>query len=311
MLEAKSLYKRFGELVAVDGVSLTVGKGESLGLLGPNGAGKTTTISMLTGLIAPDRGQVLLDGQEVRSDTDARKQKLGLVPQELALYEELSAQENLRFFGALYGLNGATLSRAIDAALELVKLADRRKDPVKDFSGGMKRRINLAAALLHNPQLIILDEPTVGVDPQSRNAIFENIEALKANGCAILYTTHYMEEAERLCDRIVIVDQGKVIADDTLRGLYARLPTQNRLRIELLAPADAALQARLRALSSVRSVTLLSSALLSVELEAVEALSTVVVGLNDHGATITHLETERPTLEAVFLALTGKRLRDP
>ncbi len=311
MLEAKSLYKRFGELVAVDGVSLTVGKGESLGLLGPNGAGKTTTISMLTGLIAPDRGQVLLDGQEVRSDTDARKQKLGLVPQELALYEELSAQENLRFFGALYGLNGATLSRAIDAALELVKLADRRKDPVKDFSGGMKRRINLAAALLHNPQLIILDEPTVGVDPQSRNAIFENIEALKANGCAILYTTHYMEEAERLCDRIVIVDQGKVIADDTLRGLYARLPTQNRLRIELLAPADAALQARLRALSSVRSVTLLSSALLSVELEATEALSTVVVGLNDHGATITHLETERPTLEAVFLALTGKRLRDP
>jgi len=311
MLEAKSLYKRFGELVAVDGVSLTVGKGESLGLLGPNGAGKTTTISMLTGLIAPDRGQVLLDGQEVRSDTDARKQKLGLVPQELALYEELSAQENLRFFGALYGLNGATLSRAIDAALELVKLADRRKDPVKDFSGGMKRRINLAAALLHNPQLIILDEPTVGVDPQSRNAIFENIEALKANGCAILYTTHYMEEAERLCDRIVIVDQGKVIADDTLRGLYARLPTQNRLRIELLAPADAALQARLRALSSVRSVTLLSSALLSVELEATEALSTVVVGLKDHGATITHLETERPTLEAVFLALTGKRLRDP
>jgi linearmycin/streptolysin S transport system ATP-binding protein len=219
MLEAVNLRRSYGTLVAVDDVSLRLEKGETLGLLGPNGAGKTTTVSMLCGLIAPDRGEVRLDGRALSGDTDPGKRKIGLVPQDLALYEELSARDNLKFFGALYGLAGAALEQALASALQLVGLEDRAKDAVKVFSGGMKRRLNLAAGLLHNPDILLLDEPTVGVDPQSRNAIFDNLEQLKSQGKALLYTTHYMEEAQRLADRIVIIDHGKVIATDTVAGL--------------------------------------------------------------------------------------------
>src|SRR5207302_517338 len=192
-----------------------------VGLLGPNGAGKTTTVSMIAGLLTPDAGEVLIGGKRLAGDTDPAKRKVGLVPQDLALYDELSARDNLRFFGALYGLRGAALERAIGAAIDLVGLGDRLRDRVKTFSGGMKRRLNLAAGLLHDPDILLLDEPTVGVDPQSRNAIFDNLEELKRRGKAILYTTHYMEEVERLADHIVIIDNGKVVADDTLSGLYA------------------------------------------------------------------------------------------
>jgi ABC-2 type transport system ATP-binding protein len=219
MLEAINLRKSFGTLVAVDNVSLRIAKGETLGLLGPNGAGKTTTVSMLCGLTTPDRGEVRIDGRKLSGDTDPGKRRIGLVPQDLAVYEELSARDNLQFFGALYGLAGADLERALTSALETVGLADRAKDRVKVFSGGMKRRLNLAAGLLHNPDILLLDEPTVGVDPQSRNAIFDNLEHLKKQGKALLYTTHYMEEAQRLADRIVIIDHGKVIANDTVAGL--------------------------------------------------------------------------------------------
>ena len=219
MLEALNLRKSFGTLVAVDDVSLKIEKGQTLGLLGPNGAGKTTTVSMLCGLTTPDRGEVKINGRTLHGDVDPGKRKIGLVPQDLALYEELSARDNLRFFGALYGLSGADLTQALQSALELVGLADRATDRVKVFSGGMKRRLNLAAGLLHNPDILLLDEPTVGVDPQSRNAIFDNLEQLKRQGKALLYTTHYMEEAERLADRIVIIDHGKVIASDTVAGL--------------------------------------------------------------------------------------------
>jgi ABC-2 type transport system ATP-binding protein len=219
VLEGRGLRKRFGELVAVDGVSVELEAGTILGLLGPNGAGKTTTVAMLAGLVTPDAGDVLLGGQRLAGDDDPAKRRLGLVPQDLALYEELSARENLRFFGALYGLAGDALERAMASALELVGLADRARDRVAKYSGGMKRRLNLAAGLLHDPDVVLLDEPTVGVDPQSRNAIFDNLEALRRRGKALLYTTHYMEEAERLADRIVIVDHGRVIADDTLAGL--------------------------------------------------------------------------------------------
>jgi ABC-2 type transport system ATP-binding protein len=219
MLEAINLRKSFGTLVAVDDVSLRIAKGETVGLLGPNGAGKTTTVSMLCGLTTPDRGTVGIDGRTLSGDTDPGKRKIGLVPQDLALYDELSARDNLRFFGALYGLAGADLERALTSVLATVGLAERAKDRVKVFSGGMKRRLNLAAGLLHDPDILLLDEPTVGVDPQSRNAIFDNLEALKSRGKALLYTTHYMEEAQRLADRIVIMDHGKVIADDTVAGL--------------------------------------------------------------------------------------------
>ena len=209
-------------MIAVDEVSFGVAAGELVGLLGPNGAGKTTTVSMVSGLITPDRGDVLVDGRALGGDTDPTKRRIGLVPQDLALYDELTALANLRFFGALYGLSAKPLARAIAQALELVGLADRAADPVKTFSGGMKRRLNLAAGLLHEPDILLLDEPTVGVDPQSRNAIFDNLETLKRQGKALLYTTHYMEEAERLADRVVIIDAGRVVADDSLSGLRAR-----------------------------------------------------------------------------------------
>jgi ABC-2 type transport system ATP-binding protein len=224
MLEIRGLRKTFGSLVAVNDVSFALQPGQMLGLLGPNGAGKTTTVSMIAGLIAPDAGQVLIDGRPLSRDVDPLKRRIGLIPQDLALYDELTAQDNLRFFGALYNLSGDHLDAAMAAALTMVGLGDRLRDRVKTFSGGMKRRLNLAVGLLHDPDVLLLDEPTVGVDPQSRNAIFENLEALKDRGKALLYTTHYMEEAERLADRLVVLDRGRVVADDTLSGLYARVP---------------------------------------------------------------------------------------
>ncbi len=225
MLEVRNLRKTFGALAAVDDVSFAVQPGRLTGLLGPNGAGKTTTVSMIAGLIAPDAGQVLVAGHALSGDTDVNKRKIGLVPQDLALYDELTARDNLRFFGALYAMSGAALDAATASVLALVGLADRARDRVKTFSGGMKRRLNLAAGLLHDPEILLLDEPTVGVDPQSRNAIFDNLEELKRRGKALLYTTHYMEEAERLADRIVVMDRGRVVADDTLSGLYATVAT--------------------------------------------------------------------------------------
>ena len=224
MLEIRGLRKTFGSLVAVNDVSFTIAPGEILAVVGPNGAGKTTTVSMISGLFPPDAGEIRIDGRPLTGDTDPIKRRIGLVPQDLALYDELTAQDNLRFFGALYDLTGSALDHAMAAALTLVGLGDRMRDRVKTFSGGMKRRLNLAAGLLHDPDILLLDEPTVGVDPQSRNAIFDNLEQLKERGKALLYTTHYMEEAERLADRLVVIDRGIVVANDTLDGLYARVP---------------------------------------------------------------------------------------
>jgi ABC-2 type transport system ATP-binding protein len=235
VLEVKQLRKTFGALVAVDDVSFTLKGGQLVGLLGPNGAGKTTTVSMMAGLTTPDGGEVLVGGERLVGDLHPAKRRIGVVPQELALYDELSARDNLRFCGGLYGLAGAGLETAMSSALTLVGLGDRVRDRVKTFSGGMKRRLNLAASLLHDPEILLLDEPTVGVDPQSRNAIFDNIEELKRRGKALLYTTHYMEEAERLADRIVVMDHGKVIADDTLAGLQSRAPGAKNLEAVFLS----------------------------------------------------------------------------
>src|SRR5437868_562411 len=228
MLDIKNLRKSFGSLLAVNDVSFSVRQGQIVGLLGPNGAGKTTTVSMAAGLLTPDRGEVLVAGHRLSGDTDPAKRRFGLVPQDLALYDELSARDNLRFFGALYDLAGSDLDDAIARVLGTVGLAERARDAVRTFSGGMKRRLNLAIGLLHDPDILLLDEPTVGVDPQSRNAIFDNLEELKARGKALVYTTHYMEEAERLCDRIVIIDHGKVIATGTQQELLDRLPESSR-----------------------------------------------------------------------------------
>jgi ABC-2 type transport system ATP-binding protein len=310
MLEVHAIKKRFGSVTAVDGVSFRIEKGEVVGLLGPNGAGKTTTVSIICGLLAPDEGEVQLDGRALRSDTDPAKRKLGVVTQELALYDELSALQNLKFFGSLYDLSGPALDQSIASALELVGLSDRASHAVKTFSGGMKRRLNLATALLHDPDILLLDEPTVGVDPQSRNAIFENLEYLRDQGKSLLYTTHYMEEAERLCDHIVIVDQGRVIADDTLRGLYRRLPASNRMSIELEQPDEGAWIQELRAHPGVVKADV-GAGVLTVAINDLCLTAPAVLDcLARHRVAYGHFVSDRPDLEAVFLTLTGRSLRD-
>ncbi|MBI2687023.1 MAG: ABC transporter ATP-binding protein [Acidobacteria bacterium] len=306
MLSAKNLRKAFGQLQAVSDVSLEAAKGEVLGLLGPNGAGKTTTIGMLAGLVPPDAGEVRIAGEPIVGDTSELKRKLGLVPQELALFEELTATANLDLFGALYGLSGAALARERARVFELVGLADRAKDRAGTFSGGMKRRLNLAAALMHDPDVILLDEPTVGVDPQSRNAIFDNLESLKAAGKTLLYTTHYMEEAARLCDRIAIMDHGKVIAYDDLSGLLKLAPVSRVVVVEL---ADFHRVDAVLGLAGVREAELTGNQL-RLGIERVEDIPGLLTWLLSQGAAIDHVHTERPTLETVFLHLTGRSLRD-
>lgn len=309
MLEVNGLTKAYGKLVAVNGVSFRADRGETVGLLGPNGAGKTTTVSIIAGLLSPDSGEVLIEGKQVKSDTDPVKLKIGLVPQDMALYDQLTARDNLIFFAALYLLAGAKAKQSIDDALTLVGLLDRANDKVGTFSGGMKRRLNLAAALLHDPQLLLLDEPTVGVDPQSRNAIFENLEVLKKRGKTLIYTTHYMEEAERLCDRIVIVDHGKVVANDTLPALHRLLPVTNVIAVEL-DQADGFSPEQMLALPEVKSAEVKQSTLRVGVHDLARGAPGVLRWLSDHGHSYHHVSSEQPNLETVFLTLTGRSLRD-
>jgi len=310
MLQVDSLKKSYGDLVAVNGVSLRAGVGEIVGLLGPNGAGKTTTVSMIAGLVRPDSGSVRIEGRALSGDTDPTKRRIGLVPQDLALFDELTAQANLQLFAALYDLDGAAAKRAIGETLELVGLADRAQEHVRNYSGGMKRRLNLAAALLHDPQILLLDEPTVGVDPQSRNAIFDNLEVLKQRGKTLVYTTHYMEEAERLCDRVVIMDRGKVVADDTLQGLYGLLPVTNLLAVELTNGHDNLRMDELQALPGVRFAKMEGETLrVGVQDLAIETPH-VLQWLVERGHPYRHVASERADLETVFLTLTGTSLRD-
>ncbi len=224
MLVAKELWKAYGARTAVAGVSLEARAGEIVGLLGPNGAGKSTTVAMLCGLTPPDRGEVTIGGAAAVGDASPVKRRIGLVPQDISLFEDLAAIDNLALFGALYGVEGPLLKARVAAALELVGLADRASAKPATFSGGMKRRLNIACALVHDPDVLLLDEPTAGVDPQSRNAIFDNLEMLRRRGKAIVYTTHYMEEAERLCDRVVILDHGRILASGTQESLHALVP---------------------------------------------------------------------------------------
>jgi len=309
MLRVEALSKSFAGKTVVDGLSLTLRAGETVGLLGPNGAGKSTTVAMICGLLAPDSGQVLIDGQAIASDADPLKRRLGLVPQDLALYEGLSARANLELFASLYGIAGAERARRVDAALALAALSERAGDKVQSFSGGMKRRLNIACALVHEPDVLVFDEPTVGVDPQSRNAIFDTLEQLRAQGRALLYTTHYMEEAERLCDRIVIIDQGRVIAQDGLQALLARLDVAATLELTLDGPAD--LDA-LRALPGVKSVSRprQDEHSLHIGLHQMDDTAAVLQTLREQGLRLTHLASGRASLEELFLSLTGRNLRD-
>ena len=294
-IRVDGLRKSFGDLIAVDGVTFDVRRGETFGLLGPNGAGKTTTIGMIVGTLRPDAGTVSLDGHEDPTQTSVRRQ-VGSAPQALALYEHLTGEENLAFFGRLYGLSGEALTARVDWALAFSGLADRRKDRVKNYSGGMQRRLNLVCGLLHDPPVIVLDEPTVGVDPQSRNLIFENIEELKRQGRTILYTTHYMEEAERLCERVAIMDHGKILALDTVDSLlraYGGLPTveiefaERPSTLEGLGGAWDKGRWRLQTEQPVQVLERASAA-----------------------GPLANVSIRRANLEAVFLHLTGRSLRD-
>jgi ABC-2 type transport system ATP-binding protein len=310
MLEVRGLHKRYGDLVAVHDVSFEVRPGQMIGLLGPNGAGKTTTVSMIAGLLPPDRGEVRIEGGIVRSETDPVKRRMGLVPQDLALHDELSANENLQLFGALYGTRGAPLRTAMGRALEIAGLSERANDRVGTFSGGMKRRLNLAAALLHDPKILLLDEPTVGVDPQSRNAIFSNLEHLKAQGKTLVYTTHYMEEAERLCDRIVIIDHGKVIANDTLDAVRRMVPGVNVLELDIENPGAGDWTSGLRELAGVDGLTADGRSLRVTVVSLPDVTPRVLIWLRDHGYRCAHIASQRADLETVFLTLTGRSVRN-
>jgi ABC-2 type transport system ATP-binding protein len=303
------LVKSFGDLTAVSGVSFAIEEGETFGLLGPNGAGKTTSISMVAGLLEPDGGQIHVSGTPIRTNSTDGKASIGLVPQELAIYPDLTAAENLSFFGRLYGMSGDSLSTRVDEVLEVIGLSDRRADLTKEFSGGMRRRLNIGIGLLHRPRLLILDEPTVGVDPQSRNAILESVEDLSGQGMAVLYTTHYMEEAERLCDRVAIIDEGAIKAEGTRRELVSLVGQRDRIRVT--ASGELARAAQTAAdLAGVFGASPSDHGIEVLVADASSILPELLSQIAANGATITGVEVFEPNLEAVFLHLTGKALRD-
>jgi ABC-2 type transport system ATP-binding protein len=307
ILEVNNLQKRYGKFEALRGVSFVVNEGEMFGLLGPNGAGKTTLLSIVSCLLDATAGEVRLDGQRlVRSDRDLRR-RIGIVPQELALYGELTARENLFFFGELYGLEGKRLESRAGEVLELIGLADRADHQAHTFSGGMKRRLNLGLALMHAPQVLLLDEPTTGVDPQSRNHIFEGVRRLNAEGMTVVYTSHYMEEVQALCTRVGIIDHGQLIACDTLPGLLRQMQGLIRFRVPAITPI---LRERVRRLP-VSGVREMDEQTLELECSDVKpTLLQLVALLTELQTELTSLETEEPNLERVFLHLTGRGLRD-
>ena len=308
-LVCSDLRRSFGDLVAVDGVGFHIDAGETYGLLGPNGAGKTTTISMVAGLLERDAGEVVVAGRPMSTRSVRAKAALGYVPQDLAIYPDLTARENLVFFARLYDMSLEDARRRSDEVLDVIGLADRAGDQTKTYSGGMKRRLNIGIGLLHRPELLILDEPTVGVDPQSRNAILESVEGLSGAGMAVLYTTHYMEEAERLCDRIGIIDHGTLIAEGTRRELVSLLGERDRVRLAATGDLDGA-AAALESQPWTRKTTTTGEGIdLEVE-DARENLPAILQVAAEAGATIRSVEVTEPDLEAVFLHLTGRALRD-
>jgi ABC-2 type transport system ATP-binding protein len=309
VLECSGLRKSYGDLAAVKGVGFHIALGECYGLLGPNGAGKTTTISMVCGLLKRDAGEVTVDGKRLDISTTTAKSAIGYVPQEVAIYPDLTARENLRFFGQLYGMGGRHLAERIDEVLAVTGLAERANDRTDKYSGGMKRRLNIGIALLHRPRLLVLDEPTVGVDPQSRNAILGSVESLSDEGMAVLYTTHYMEEAERLCDRVGIIDEGEIRAEGTRRELVDLLGQKDNVILTGTGNLHPAAQA-MEAIEEVERATARENEIHLIVAGASTCLPQILTVAASAGTSITGVEIEEPDLEAVFLRLTGKALRD-
>lgn len=309
MIEVDGLHKAYGTLIAVDDVSFSVGEGEIFGLLGPNGAGKTTTINMICGVLKPDSGRVRIDGRDIWLEPKKVKQNLGVVPQEIAVYEDLSARDNLRFWGSLYGLSGAALKNRVNESLTRVGLSDRAADNVKTFSGGMKRRLNLCMGLLHSPRALLLDEPTVGIDPQARLNILDVVREVAASGTTILYTTHYMDEAQDLCDRIAIVDHGKILTVGTLSELTRIAGEAEVLRLTG-SFSDPVIRERLGAVEGIRVLKVDEQlAVLSVDSRG-PGLLAVLPRILEADLNVEDVSIQRPNLQSVFISLTGKELRD-
>jgi ABC-2 type transport system ATP-binding protein len=309
ILVAESLVKRFGDLTAVNDVTFHIDEGETFGLLGPNGAGKTTSISMVAGLLEPDGGTVQVAGTQIRTTSTAGRADIGLVPQQLAIYPDLTGTENLRFFGRLYDMADDAREKRIEEVLEVIGLTDRKDDPTGEYSGGMQRRLNIGIGLLHRPRLLILDEPTVGVDPQSRNAILEAVEHLSGEGIAVLYTTHYMEEAERLCDRVAIIDEGVIKAEGTRRDLVSLVGEKDRISVTVTGDLEEVSRVASE-LPGVHEASPADSGVDVLVADASSLLPELLTRVSATGAHVTGVAVFEPNLEAVFLHLTGKALRD-
>lgn len=311
ILEVRDLVKKYGDLVAVKGISFDIQEGEIFSLLGPNGAGKTTTISILSTLLTPTSGDASVCGYSVTKEPMAVKKSIGVVPQEIALYDEMSALENLKFWGQMYNLSGKALTMRVDEVLEQIGLKDRAKERIKTYSGGMKRRVNIAVGLLHKPRLLFMDEPTVGIDPQSRRAILESVKDLNQSGMTILYTTHYMEEAQELSDRVGIIDYGELIALGTQAELTAQVGETDTLILHLGEQEDPVYLAEsLSGMDGVLKANPTDHEVAIVTPSAEELLAPVVSRVNELGYSIYSVDMREPNLEAVFLHLTGRALRD-
>jgi ABC-2 type transport system ATP-binding protein len=309
MLKVENLYKSFGKINAVDGVSFEVKKGDVFGLLGPNGAGKSTTISMISTLLAPSSGEILYDGKSIFDNQKSIRQKLGVVPQEIALYPTLSGYENLRFWGSIYGLKGDILKKRIDEVSDIIELNGRLKDRVDKYSGGMKRRLNIGAALLHMPEMLIMDEPTVGIDPQSRNHILDTVLKLNKQGITIIYTSHYMEEVEYLCNKVCIMDEGKIIASGSQDELVNMIQEKTQINVKLNR-VDALIAEKLKEIKGVSDARISDDTVVLHGENADTLLAEIALKVSENGMRIQSIDVKKPNLEAVFLHLTGKALRD-
>lgn len=311
IIKIENLIKRYGSKLAVDNLSLDIEEGEIFGLLGPNGAGKSTTIKIMTGLLSSNSGNVLIGGMDLRDGASLLKAKaiMGLVPQDLAVYSNISALDNVLFFGKLYGLRGSELKKRAGEALEFAGLGDKKLEKPKKFSGGMKRRLNIACALVHSPKIIILDEPTVGIDPQSRNHILESVKELNRRGSTIIYTSHYMEEVETLCHRVGIIDKGRLIALGTKQELKYMLSRDERLLLKLNTPSYNVVD-EVKKMSGVKSAAYRDDVLEIVTPNGQQQLQDILFTLAKHDVRVKSFDIIEPDLESLFLSLTGKKLRD-